>query len=278
MKGLTLTSVLQAILAAGLGGLGAPVWAQGSDALRAEMPSEVTLLHGWREEGAHLAGLQIDLAPGWKTYWRVPGAGGIPPQIRFEGSTNLAQAQVGFPTPHVFVDYGMRSLGYLSQVVFPVRVTPIDPSAPVQLSFQMEYGVCADICIPAQASGQMTLDPAGKADADPIQQALGALPQSHVVHGLSAATCAIRASDSGMLIEAQMGWPDSTEGLPHGVIEAGSDLIWVADPDVARVGEKGVRLTAQMEYFGEGTATLARERMRFTLISAGRAIDFQGCD
>ncbi len=29
--------------------------------------------------------LQIELQPGWKTYWRNPGDAGVPPQINIEG-------------------------------------------------------------------------------------------------------------------------------------------------------------------------------------------------
>ena len=252
--------------------LSVPVWAQSR-----EMPSDVSLLHGWREGETHIAGVQIDLAPGWKTYWRVPGAGGIPPQIEFESSENLAHAQVGFPTPQVFWDYGMRSLGYVTQVVFPVRAVAEDPSAPITLRFQMAYGVCAEICIPAEASGEIVLSPAGQGSVEPIQAAMAAMPQSGRAHGMAAATCALNASDNGLVIEAQMPWPETMADLPHGVIEPGSDLIWVADPDVAQ-HEDGLQLTAQMEYFGNGTATLARERMRFTLIGSDHAIDFHGCE
>ncbi|MEO0999402.1 MAG: hypothetical protein AAFW69_02170, partial [Pseudomonadota bacterium] len=43
-------------------------------------PSAAELLPGWVEEdGSLIAALSIDLAPGWKTYWRAPGEGGLPP-------------------------------------------------------------------------------------------------------------------------------------------------------------------------------------------------------
>ena len=40
------------------------------------------------------AGLQIELEPGWKTYWRSPGSSGLPPQFSFSGSTNVAAFDV----------------------------------------------------------------------------------------------------------------------------------------------------------------------------------------
>src|SRR5690348_5603736 len=40
--------------------------------------------------GAPLAGLEIILEPGWKTYWRNPGDGGLAPSFDFASSWNVA--------------------------------------------------------------------------------------------------------------------------------------------------------------------------------------------
>ena len=38
----------------------------------------------------YLAGVEIALADGWKTYWRKPGDAGVPPAFDWAGSTNVA--------------------------------------------------------------------------------------------------------------------------------------------------------------------------------------------
>ena len=39
--------------------------------------ASVTVLPGWRDaDGTHVTALRIDLAEGWKTYWRAPGDSG----------------------------------------------------------------------------------------------------------------------------------------------------------------------------------------------------------
>ena len=43
--------------------------------------------------------IEIELAEGWKTYWRSPGDSGIPPHIEFGRSKNLGSATVLFPQP-----------------------------------------------------------------------------------------------------------------------------------------------------------------------------------
>lgn len=104
------------------------------------------------------AGLEIALDPGWKTYWRTPGgAVGVPPSFDFKGSLNLKSATVLFPSPKRFKDAGETSIGYLDDVVFPIRIVPADPSQPVTLKLTAFYGVCKDICVPADATLSLEL-------------------------------------------------------------------------------------------------------------------------
>src|SRR5690606_24353121 len=45
------------------------------------------------------AGLEIDLEDGFKTYWRVPGASGVPPRFDFSRSRHAEDVSVAFPSP-----------------------------------------------------------------------------------------------------------------------------------------------------------------------------------
>ncbi|MEM8749350.1 MAG: protein-disulfide reductase DsbD domain-containing protein [Pseudomonadota bacterium] len=96
------------------------------------------------------AGLQIILEEGWKTYWRSPGSSGIPPQLNFLGSQNVASATLRFPTPSVLNDVDGISAGYKNEVVFPIDVKLNDPAGQVNLKANGFIGVCKEICIPVQ--------------------------------------------------------------------------------------------------------------------------------
>lgn len=99
-----------------------------------------------------VAGVEIMMAEGWKTYWRNPGdAGGVPPFFDWTTSENLGLAKVLFPAPSRFKDASGDSVGYKKAVVFPIEVTAKDPSKPVTLNVAMEFGVCREICVPAEA-------------------------------------------------------------------------------------------------------------------------------
>lgn len=107
-----------------------------------------------------VAGIEIVMAEGWKTYWRSPGdAGGVPPNFDWSGSDNLGSAKVLYPAPSRFSDASGDSVGYKKSVVFPVEVTPKDRAKPVTLKVAMEFGVCREICVPAEAKLSLSLPP-----------------------------------------------------------------------------------------------------------------------
>jgi DsbC/DsbD-like thiol-disulfide interchange protein len=116
-----------------------------------------------------LAGVQIRLEPGWKTYWRTPGDSGVPPSFDWSGSKNLKEAQVLYPAPHRFADASGTAIGYEDEVVFPVRITPERVGEPVEIKLNVDYGLCKTLCIPNQASLSLDLPPhtVGKGD-DPL--------------------------------------------------------------------------------------------------------------
>lgn len=127
----------------------------------------------------YAAGVELELAEGWKTYWRMPGASGVPPSLTWTGSTNVTKAEVSLPAPRRFADRDGDTVGYKGAVTFPVRVTPADPAKPVTLALQLELGVCKDICIPVQQT--LSLDiPSGSQDTSPgegVRQALDQVPR-----------------------------------------------------------------------------------------------------
>lgn len=112
--------------------------------------SEVSLLQGEFAGDSWSAGVKIDLAEGWKTYWRMPGEAGIAPHFDWTGSRNVADVELRWPAPGRYHDASGETIGYAHRVVFPVTVQPEDPSRPVELALRLSYAVCKDLCVPAQ--------------------------------------------------------------------------------------------------------------------------------
>lgn len=138
-----------------------------------DMKSKARLIAaGAGQGGRYLAGIQILLSGRTVTYWRTPGDAGTPPVVSFEGSTNLAHARMEFPAPRRIDEDGIEALGYLDEVVFPLRVSATDPTRPVALHMKLDYAACEKICIPVHAELDLVL-PQGK-DAGPFAATLAA--------------------------------------------------------------------------------------------------------
>jgi DsbC/DsbD-like thiol-disulfide interchange protein len=137
--------------------------------------AKVRLIAG---EGRML-GIEVVLAPGWKTYWRMPGDAGVPPAFDWAGSVNVGVFDVLYPAPVSMPDQGGTAVGYKGTVVFPVRVTLADETKPSKVVLEFAFGVCKDICIPIES--KLALDLPGSVQpwpsAPPIKAHLARVPQ-----------------------------------------------------------------------------------------------------
>jgi DsbC/DsbD-like thiol-disulfide interchange protein len=135
----------------------------------AELSSEWAVGHASRARllaGNGIAGVELQLPDGWKTYWRNPGdAGGVPPSFDWSKSQNLASVKVLYPAPKRFGDSAGDTVGYKGTIVFPVEVKAKDPAKPIDLHLNLEYGVCKEICIPAEADLSLAIPPAKTPEA-----------------------------------------------------------------------------------------------------------------
>ncbi|MBM3549700.1 MAG: copper resistance protein [Alphaproteobacteria bacterium] len=107
-------------------------------------------------------GLHLTLPEGWKTYWRSPGDAGLPARIDWNGSSNLADAEIRWPIPERFSLFGLETFGYEHDVVLPILARPTKPGEPMSLAANVDYLVCKDICVPITAALALEL-PAGTA-------------------------------------------------------------------------------------------------------------------
>jgi DsbC/DsbD-like thiol-disulfide interchange protein len=128
------------------------------------------------------AGIEIRLAPGWKTYWRYPGDSGVPPRFDFGGSTNVEQVTVLWPTPHRFADGSGQSIGYAGGVVLPLQVQAKDSTKPVTVRLKVEYAICEKLCVPAEASAELPLAaPANSSTNETLAAAEARVPKPATV-------------------------------------------------------------------------------------------------
>lgn len=104
------------------------------------------------------AGVEIQLEPGWKTYWRYPGDSGVPPRFVFARSDNVESVALSWPAPHAFSDGSGASIGYAGRVIFPLRITPRDRAKPVVARLDLDFAICEKLCIPVDVKAELELD------------------------------------------------------------------------------------------------------------------------
>lgn len=136
-------------------------------------------------------GLQLKMAPGWKTYWRTPGDAGLGPVFDWTGSDNLSSMSVAWPAPKRFRSFDLDNFVYEDEVIFPLAAELEKAGQPVFLQLRLDLLVCSTICVPEAKNLSLTL-PAGTAtpaaDSRIFDRALKNIPAKNAAgdHFLSA--------------------------------------------------------------------------------------------
>lgn len=108
-------------------------------------------------------GLEFQMQPGWKIYWRTPGDAGLPPVPHWDGSVNVGDVSMEWPLPHRFSIFGLDTFGYSDEAVFPLTVKPVVEGQAMSLRGTVDYLICAEICVPQTAKVSIDL-PSGAAE------------------------------------------------------------------------------------------------------------------
>ena len=219
-----------------------------------------------------LAGVEMRLEKGWKTYWKNPGDSGIAPVFDWSASENVGDIHLSWPAPRRFDDPGDVTFGYKDEVIWPLRVTPVDAALPVTLRLAMTYGVCSDsICIPREADLALVVRPAGEgaaaepsADLPPLVAALSRLPRPF--DDPQAVTVAWREAAAPLLEIELTGCAPGCQ--PPQLIVDGPEGIWFGRPVIRR---EGAVLRYSVEVGALSASMLEGERLGFLFITPGDA-------
>jgi DsbC/DsbD-like thiol-disulfide interchange protein len=237
--------------------------------------SRVRLLAGGPEGAIQLAGVEIGLDPGFKTYWRNPGESGLPPAFDWSRSSNVGTVEVLWPAPSRSEDAGGVSYGYHGQVLFPVRVRPQDPAKPVSLGLKIDYGVCKDICIPAQAELSLALpaSPPPSARAA-VEAALARVPKPQPL-GAEGDLAVV-----GLMPTASAGTPRLAVKVrapagsnPSLFVEAPDNWFLLPAPQPFQTGPEAATKTFLVDVLERPRDAAGPVDLRFTLVAGDKAIE-----
>jgi thiol:disulfide interchange protein DsbD len=205
-------------------------------------------------------GLRIRMEDGWHSYWKNPGDSGEPTSIDWQLPDGFSAESIRWPYPERIPFGPMTSYGYSDEVVLPVTITPPDtlsPGTTVTLKGQASWLICADICLPAEASLERSIPVASSAadgaDAARIAAALDKQPQA--VDGWS-----VRAARSSGSYTLALTPPDNRQPSLDGAyfFPAEKDVLdHTAPQPVSRAGETYLMTLQQSEYADAPADTLA---------------------
>lgn len=200
------------------------------------------------------AAVEIELDPGFLTYWRQPGEAGLPPTLDTSASNNVAAVAVDFPAPASFEEAGVPLYGYRQAVTLPLEVELADPARSATLAVTLDYAVCSTICLPGKAALRLALpetsDPTAQAliraarDAVPRRATLGApgprgIERVTVEGSTPAPTLTVTArgeAPARLYVEAPDGWFLTARPAVPG---EGGTLRFAVTIDGAPTGEAG---------------------------------------
>ncbi|MCV2446733.1 protein-disulfide reductase DsbD domain-containing protein [Paracoccus sp. DMF] len=228
------------------------------------------LLPGWiTAEGHRMTALRLELEPGWKTYWRSPGDAGVPPRFDWQGSQNLGPVRVLWPRPEVIDSGGERTLGYHDRLILPIEITPTQPGQPVAPRVVVDFGLCLDICVPAQV--RLTAPAPGDAPDPLIEAALARQPRASDRQP----ECRVQPIKDGMQVTATLPSEESALAEDVAMELAGKD-IWVSAPETSA---EGARVVAQADFVAASGKPFPLDpaALRLTLIGPEDAVEFRGC-
>lgn len=225
---------------------------------------------------SYLAGVEVTLAEGWKTYWRMPGDAGVPPAFDWKGSANVGTITVSYPAPIRMHEAAAQTIGYKTAVTFPVEVVPADAAKPVRLELRLDMGICREICIPAEAALALTLQPAELegAAAPAALSALGRVPRPQASRRagdpeLASVTAKLDGERPRLLIEARFAPGDRGADA---FLEA-PDGLYVPMPQRVADGADGtLRFEVDLSR-GDSARELAGKTLRVTLVGDAGATE-----
>jgi suppressor for copper-sensitivity B len=184
-------------------------------------------------------GLQFKMQPGWKIYWRSPGDAGFPPQLDWDGSSNLIDASLNWPAPERFSVLGLETLGYKDEVVLPISARMISPSQNADLKLSIKYLTCNEICIPYDSEFSLSLPPGNLSPssfAHLIDRYRASVPGDGQRHGLNIVSAS--AQENGVWTGLRLNLTSQTPFENPDVFVEGAIGLAYSKPEVSLSADK----------------------------------------
>jgi DsbC/DsbD-like thiol-disulfide interchange protein len=236
----------------------------------------IEVIRGWRQaDGTHMAAVHIRMEKNWKTYWRVAGGGGIPPQFDWSSSKNIRSATIKWPAPKIYTDYGLRTIGYKDELILPIEFHPVDPQQPMRVDGTIDFGICEDVCVPVRSALQADLPPRASVGKAVINTALKSQAKSGKAKGVKVTGCDFKPIQGGFQISATLKSNAGFNKQAIGVIEYPASTDSWMNQEASKTS--GQSLVIQASLYSKDTSFIDRSKVRMTILMNNQAVEITGC-
>lgn len=211
-------------------------------------------------EQTHIKGLlTVELKPGWKTYWRSPGEGGVAPKISWpEGVTD----SWSWPVPSRFDISGMTTQGYHDKVQIPITLDGVKGDA---LDGTLTLSTCSNVCLLTDYPLHLDFtQPVDDGFRSAFERAMRAVP----------GTSGVAADLSAWLADGSLVMTGTTDGKwenPGIYFDPLEGDILPGDPVINHDGNR-LRVTVPVtDEWGDKPASLEGKALSFVLTNGDRA-------
>ena len=130
------------------------------------------------------AGVDMKMEPGWHTYWKNPGDAGMATKIQWQLPPGVTAGEIQWPLPEKLPPAEVTTYGYNNEVILivPLKLAADLKPGPLDLKAKVSWLECKEVCIPANASVEATLNVGSEtktsADAATIQSWQSKVPHT----------------------------------------------------------------------------------------------------
>jgi thiol:disulfide interchange protein len=106
------------------------------------------------------AALQLEMDPGWHTYWRNPGDAGIATSVEWELPEGFSASALQWPVPEVLVVAKSQAYSFAGKILLPltIKIGTNVKQGTAALKGKADWLECnEDTCVPANSTAQATL-------------------------------------------------------------------------------------------------------------------------
>lgn len=177
---------IAALVAALLGFAVGPAWAEAAPVKTEHMEVELAPQTAAAIPGSSVyVALRHKVEKGWHTYWRNPGDAGQATRIQWTLPEGWRAGEIVWPTPQRYFIGSLMNYVYEGDVYLPVPIeVPADakPGQTVKITAAASFLVCADVCVPEDATVSLDLPVAAASGLHPrfgeaVTKTLAAAPK-----------------------------------------------------------------------------------------------------